>query len=275
MIDRSRHLAVTSRTPPAKPMSSRIIVVTFLLVTAVLPGLLNAQQPKKLFRIGYLGATSVSAIPERVRAFRQGLRELGYIEGKNVVIEYRWADGKLDRLPTLAAELVDLKVDVIITGGPANTRAAKAATSTIPIVMTNDSDPVATGFVASLARPGGNITGLATLRPVLSGKQLELLKEIIPKLSRIAFFGTSTDPGNAESLRETELAAGTFGVKVQYLDVLNSKDIATAFRAAGDARADAVLMLVSGPIANSHRPEFATLAVQSRLPAIYYQREYV
>jgi putative ABC transport system substrate-binding protein len=197
------------------------------------------------------------------------------VEGKNIVIEWRWAEGKPDRLPALAAELVRLKVDLIVTGGPTNTRAAKGATSTIPIVMTNDSDPVGTGVVASLARPGGNITGLATLRAELSGKQLELLKEIIPKLSRVAFFGTSTDPANAESLRETELAAGTFGVKVQYLDVLSPKDIETAFRAAGKERADAVLMLVAGPVANSRRTEFAELAVKSRLPVIYYQREYV
>ena len=257
-------------------MTKTIFVFFCLLLTAILATVsLEAQQPKKVPRIGYLGAASLSAIPKRVEAFRQGLRELGYVEGKNLVIEYRWAEGKLDRLPALAAELVRLKVDVIVTGGPTNTRAAKGATSTIPIVMTNDSDPVGTGFVASLARPGGNITGLATLRPELSGKQLELLKEINPKLSRVAFFGTSTDPANAESLRETELAAGTFGVKVQYLDVLSPKDIETAFRAAGKGRADAILMLVAGPVANSRRTEFAELAVKNRLPAIYYQSEYV
>jgi putative ABC transport system substrate-binding protein len=244
-----------------------------LVVVAVAAA--EAQQPAKIPRIGYFSATSLSAIPERIKAFKQGLRELGYVEGKNIVIEYRWAEGKLDRLPALADELVRLKVDVIVSGGPSNTRAAKGATGTIPIVMTNDSDPVETGFVESLARPGGNVTGLATLRPELSGKQLELLKEIIPKLSRVAFFGTSTDPANAESLKESELAAGTFGVKVQYLDVLRPKDIETAFRAAAKGRADAVLMLVAGPVANSHRTEFAELAVKSRLPAIYYQRAYV
>jgi len=235
----------------------------------------QAQQQTKIPRIGYLGGASLSAIPARIEAFQRGLRELGYVEGKNIVIEWRSAQGKPDRLPALAAELVHLKVDVIVTGGPTNTRAAKGATTTIPIVMTNDSDPVGTGVVASLARPGGNITGLATLRAELSGKQLELLNEIIPKLSRVAFLGTSTDPANAESLRETELAAGTFGVKIQFLDVLSPKNIETAFRAAGKGRADAVLMLVAGPVANSHRTEFAELAVKSRLPAIYYQREYV
>jgi ABC-type uncharacterized transport system substrate-binding protein len=256
-------------------MKKKITVLTLCALLIALSSFAQAQQPAKVPRIGYLGGASLSAIPARIEAFRQGLRELGYVEGKNLVIEWRSAEGKLDRLPALAAELVRLKVDVIVTGGPTNTRAAKGATSTIPIVMTNDSDPVGTGVVASLARPGGNITGLATLRSELSGKQLELLKEIIPKLSRVAFFGTSTDPANAESLRETELAAGTFGVKVQYLDVLSPKDIETAFRAAGKGRADAVLMLVVGPVANSRRKEFAELAVKSRLPAIYYQREYV
>ncbi len=190
------------------------------------------------------------------------------MEGKNIVIEWRYAEGKLDRLPALAAELVRLKVDVIVTVGPTATRAAKEATSTIPIVMTQDTDPVGNGFVASLARPGGNITGLSTLAPELSGKRLELLKEIVPKLSRVAVFGTSTNPGNAQALKEMELAAGAFGVKLQYLDVLNPKDIETAFRAASKGRADAVLML-AGPVVSSQRTQIAELAVKSRLPAIY------
>ena len=173
------------------------------------------------------------------------------MEGKNIVIEWRSAEGKLDRLPALAAELVRLKVDIIVTGGPTATRAAKEATTTIPIVMTQDSDPVGNGFVASLARPGGNITGLSTLAPELSGKRLELLKEIVPKLSRVAVLGTSTNPGNAQALKEMELAAGAFGVKLQYLDVRDPKDIETAFRAASKGRADAVLVL------SEPRPHFS------------------
>ena len=153
-------------------------------------------------RIGFLIAASPSAISDRIEAFRQGLRELGYVEGKNIVIEWRYAEGKLDRLPALAAELVRLKVDVIVTAGSSATRAAKEATATIPIVMAQDSDPVGNGFVASLARPGGNITGLSTLAPEISGKRLELLKEIVPRLSRVAVFGTSTDPDNAQALKE-------------------------------------------------------------------------
>jgi len=159
-----------------------ILVVVVLLAVAVI---VEAQQPAKVPRIGYLG-TSLSAIAARIEAFRQGLRELGYVEGKNIVIEWRYAEGKFDRLPALVAELVRLKVDVIVTSGPQSTRVAKEATVTIPIVMGFDPDPVGGGFVASLARPGGNITGLSTLSPELSGKQLELLKEIVPKLSRVA-----------------------------------------------------------------------------------------
>ena len=167
-------------------MSGRIFIgllATVLLTTAP-PA--EAQQTKKIPRIGYLTVSSLSANVARIEAFRQGLRELGYVEGKNIVIEWRSAEGKFERQGELAAELVRLKVDVIVTSGPTMTRAAKEATVTIPIVMAFDSDPIGNGFVASLARPGGNITGLSALSPELSGKQLELLKEIIPKLSRAA-----------------------------------------------------------------------------------------
>jgi putative ABC transport system substrate-binding protein len=249
-----------------------ILVVVVQLAVGVIA---EAQQPTKVSRIGYLIAASLSAASARIEAFRQGLRELGYVEGKNIVIEWRSAEGKFDRLPALAAELVRLKVDVIVTAGPIPTRAAKEATNTIPIVMTNDPDPVGTGFVASLARPGGNITGLSTLAPELSGKRLELLKEIVPNLSRVAVLGTSTVPGNAQSLREVDLAAKAFGVKLQYLDVLDPKDIETAFRAANKGRADAVLMMVAGGVANSQRTQIAELAVKSRLPVIYGGREQV
>ncbi|HXV78492.1 MAG TPA: ABC transporter substrate-binding protein, partial [Candidatus Binatia bacterium] len=206
--------------------------------------------------------------------FRRGLRELGYVDGKNVVIEWRSAEGKGDRLPTLAAELVGLKVDVIITGGPTSNRAAKEATSSTPIVMAFDNDPVGNGFVASLARPGGNITGLSTLAPEISGKQLELLKETVPRFSRVAVFGTSTNPGNIQSLKEMEFAARALGVQLQYLDVLGPKDIGTAFRAASNERADAVLVL-AGSIFNSHRTQVVELALKNRLPAIYPYPEFV
>jgi putative tryptophan/tyrosine transport system substrate-binding protein len=233
----------------------------------------QAQQPTKIPRIGYLSPNSLSFNPARIEAFRQGLRELGYVEGKNIVIEYRNTEGKLDRLPSLAAELVRLKVDIIVTTSPAPTRAAKEATSTIPIVFAQDGDPVASGFVASLARPGGNITGLSTLAPELSGKRLELLKEVVPKLSRVAVFGTSTTPSTAPTIKETELAAGAFKVQLQYLDVLEPKDIETAFRTATKGRADAVLVL-AGPVVLFQRTQIAELALKSRLPAIYPQTEF-
>jgi putative ABC transport system substrate-binding protein len=234
----------------------------------------QAQQPTKIPRIGYLTTVSLSAISARIEAFRQGLRELGYVEGKNIVIEYRSAEGKPDRVPALAAELVRLKVDIIVTTGSAPTRAAKEATSTIPIVMTNDADPVATGFVASLARPGGNITGLSTLSPELSGKRLEILREVVPKLSRVAVFGTSTQPDHALSLREIGLASGSLNVQLQYLDVLGPKDTETAFRAATKGRAQAVLML-PGPVLISQRTQVVDLAVKNRLPAIYWRSDFV
>jgi putative ABC transport system substrate-binding protein len=254
-----------------RPKFPLIMLTVFILVSVHLT---HAQQPKKVIRLGFLAATSASTEKSRIEAFRQGMRELGYVEGKNIVIEWRFAEGKLDRLPDLAAELVLLKVDVIVTAGPNSTRAVKEATATIPIVMGLDTDPVGSGVVASLARPGGNITGLSSLQPELSGKRLELLKEIVPRLSRVAVFGTSVNPGNAQALRETELAAGAFGVKLQYLDVLSPKDIETVFRSASKGRVDAVLLLAS-PVYISHRKQLADLAVKSRLPAIYNRPEYV
>jgi ABC-type uncharacterized transport system substrate-binding protein len=228
----------------------------------------EAQQPTKIPRLGYLANVPLSNIPARTEAFRQGLRELGYVEGKNIVIEWRSAAGKLDRLPALATELVGLKVDIIVSAGAAVTRAAKEATSTIPIVMTNEGDPVGTGFVASLARPSGNITGLSTLAPEISGKQLDLLKETVPRLSRVAVLGTSTNPGNAQALKEIELAAGLFKVQLQYPDILNPKDIETAFREASKGRAEAVLVLQSA-VFISQRTQMVELALKNRLPAVY------
>jgi putative ABC transport system substrate-binding protein len=247
------------------------LLMTVLLITF---SSANAQQPKKVPRVGLLFTVSASSGADRIEAFWRGLRELGYVEGNNIILEYRYADGKLDRLPGLADELVRLKVDVIVTSNEGPTRFAKAATVTIPIVMARDTDPVGNGFVASLARPGGNITGLSSLAPEISGKHVELLKEIVPRLSRLAVLGTSTDPGNAQVLKEIEIAAGAFGVKLQYLDVLTAKDIEPAFRAAGKRRADAILVLGSGVYA-SHRKQVVDLAVKNRLPAIYRSREYM
>jgi len=233
-----------------------------------------AQQPGKFPRVGHLSVTASSINPMRNDAFRQGLRELGYIEGKNIGIEWRFGDGKLERLAANAAELVRLKVDIIVSGGSTATRAAKNATGAIPIVMSQDNDPVGDGFVANLARPGGNITGLATLRSELSGKRLEILTEIVPKLSKVAVLGSSSNPGNAQSLKETVAAAAGFGVKVQYIDVLTATNIESAFGAASHERADAVLVLAS-PVLNSHRAQVVEFATKRHLPAIYDRRDFV
>ena len=249
-----------------------ILVAVVLLALGVIA---EAQQPKKVPRIGYLAGVPLSVNADRVEAFRQGMRDLGYVEGKNLVIEWRSWEGKFDRLPALAAELVRLKVDIIVAVGSSDTRAAREATATIPIVMIVGGDAVGSGLVASLARPGGNITGLSTLSPELSGKRLELLKETVPKLSRVAVFGTSTEPGNTQILKEVELAAGALKVKLQYLDVLSPKDVDTAFQAASKGRADAVLFQVAGPFASSRRPQIVGLAAKSRLPVIYDRAEYV
>ena len=259
----------------SKIQNRKLVGIIAFVVTFVMCGVAAlAQQPAKVPRIGFLGATSPSTISARIEAFRQGLRELGYVEGKNIVIEYRWAEGNFARLPDLAGELVRLNVDVIVTAGPMDTRTAKEATSRIPIVMTWDQDPVGSGFVASLAHPGGNITGLSILAPEISGKQLELLKEVVPKLSRVGFLGNSTEPGNAQALREMEAAARAFGVQLQHLDVLAPKDIEPAFRAASKRRAHAVLVLTS-PVVVAQRTQVIDFAVKNRLPAIYYRRQFV
>jgi len=250
-----------------------LMLILALAILAV-PLTAEAQQPKNVPRIGFLSAASASSISARSEAFRQGLRELGYVEGQNLVIEYRYAEGKLDRLRELAAELVRLPVDVILSAGPTVTRPAQEATSTIPIVMAFDSDPVGSGFVASLARPGGNITGLSTLSPEITGKQLELLKEIVPTLSRVAVLGNSLTAGNAQVLRETETTAQALRVQLQYIDMPGLKDIEPAFRDVSQARADAILML-NNPLVTAQRTQTADLAVKSRLPAIYVATEFV
>ena len=233
----------------------------------------EAQQPKQTPRIGYLQAPPPSVVVARTNAFRQGLHDLGYIEGKNVIIEWRYADGKIDRVPAIVAELVRLNVDIIVSGGSVVTQSAKKATKTIPIVMAQEADPVGSGLVASLARPGGNITGLATLAPELSGKQLELLKEIVPALSRVAVLESPGNSGNAPSLRETERAGRAFGVKIQHIDISHN-DIESAFQTATKARADAILVL-SSPFATSQRKKITTLAAQNKLASVSDRAEFV
>ena len=238
------------------------------------PTTAKTQETKKLPRVGFLTAGSSSTIAARIAALRLGLRELGYIEDKTILFEWRFAEGKVDRIPALAAELVRLKVNALVSAGSAVTGPFKEATKIIPIVMTQDTDPVGNGFVASLARPGGNITGLSSYSAELNGKRLELLKEIVPRLSHLAVIGQSTYPGNAQSLKETEVAAAAFKVQIQSLDVLDFKNIEIAFQEATKGRADGVLVLQNN-VLNSHRRQLTELATKTRLPTIYYAPEFL
>jgi len=249
-----------------------------LLLSAVLFALCfsaEAQQPRKVPRVGVLSGGSSTGQPLH-DAFRQGLRELGYIEGQNIVIEYRYAEDKLDRLSDLAAELVRLKVDIIFAGvpGTAAAVAAKNATTTLPIVFTNVSDPITTGLVASLARPGENVTGLSGLGPELYGKRFELLNETLPKLSRLAVLQNSANPSVAFSLRELEMAAKALGVQLQILDVQTPNDFDKVFSAIAKGRTDALLVQMN-PVFFTHRIRIAELAAKNRVPTIYDDKRYV
>jgi len=247
------------------------LVALSLVVAAI--ALTEAQQPGKAPRIGYLLAAGYPETPRR-DAFRQGLRDLGYEEGKNIVIEWRAAEGKLDRLDELAAELVRLKVDVFVASGNSVVRAAKRATTTIPIVTTLVSDPVENGFVASLARPGGNITGLTSLGAELSGKRLELLKEVVPTLSRLMVIVSSPSPGNSQTVHQIETVAKAMGVQIIYKDIQTVGDIDAAFKATGKNRPDAILMLPNAVLL-LHRKRVVELTAQNRVPMMYDAREYV
>lgn len=254
-------------------MISRRKVITALGAGALAPLMVCAQQSGKIPRVGMLGGGSHSANATRIDAFRRGLRELGYVEGKNVILEQRWADGKLDRIAPLAAELARLKTDIIVSAGPTVTRALKDANFGIPIVMSFDDDPVSAGFVASLARPGGNITGLSTLSTGLSAKQLDVLKEIVPKLSRVSVIGSLAHPGTSKSLEEIEVAARVLQIKYQYHDVQEPKNLEPVFAAVRTAQADAVIVLTS-VVTNVNRRRIVELAAKHRVPAMYYTVEW-
>ena len=252
---------------------------TFLAGTgAVLlasPRASEAQLAGKVPRIGYLRSTSPSDRPPLLDAFRQGLRELGWVEGRNIVIDYRYAEGRFDRLPDLAAELVRLKVDIIVASPTPAAAAAKNATQTIPIVMIAVTDPVGLGLIASLARPGGNVTGLSySVGPEIIGKQLELLKETVPKVRRVAILSNPANPSQPLSIRELKVAARSLGVQLQLLEAQGPNEFDGAFAAMATERVGA-LVVMSDSMLNSHRTRLADLAARSRLPAAYGLRENV
>jgi putative ABC transport system substrate-binding protein len=253
-------------------MSRRLISVVLwaLLLAVSLPA--EAQTTKKASRIGYIGARSS---PEpRDEGFLQGLRDFGYIEGKNISIERRWAQGDVKKVPSFAAEMVRLNVDVIVATGTPVAKEAKKATNTIPIVIAIGDDPVREGLVASFAQPGGNVTGVVTLATELRGKMLELLKEVIPGLSRVAVLWTPVDPRFVLNLKELEIIARSLSVQLQSLEVRSSDDFEAAFRDASKERAQSLIML-RGPAINAHLKRIAEFALKSRIPSIYDDKVFV
>jgi putative ABC transport system substrate-binding protein len=254
---------------------TRLATALILLFLTAPLGTAAAESPEKMPRVGYIspGSSSDPARLRRFEAFRQGLRELGYVEGQSIVLEPRWAEGKYDRYPGLAADLVRLKVDVIVASGGAATLAVKQATRTIPIVMSVVIDPVGSGLVPSLAHPGGNLTGTSMMAPDLVGKQLEVLKEVVPKVLRVALLWNPANPGSASQLREAEAVARALKVGLQTLEARNPQEIDSAFAAMTKERAAALMVLVDAIFTNQVR-QIADLAAKRRLPSIYGQREY-
>jgi putative ABC transport system substrate-binding protein len=234
----------------------------------------RAQQPGKVYSIAFFTAGTSAAGTPALPAFVEALRQLGWIEGKNIVFESRYGENRLDRLPDLAAELARLKVDVIVAAGTLAPLAAKRATTEIPIVMTSCGDPLGSGLVASLARPGGNVTGLSLMVPDLAGKRLELLKDLLPRMSRVAVLWNAANPYTAHVFEETESAARTLGLEMQSLEVRGPDDFDSVFEAARSKHPD-VLITVEDPLTVGLRKQIADFAARNRLPAIYGLREFV
>jgi putative ABC transport system substrate-binding protein len=274
MTGGSEQKAVSSKKTGAKPMIRKIVVC--LLATVFLPAVFSVaaeQQTKKVPRIGVLVSGSPSTAARRVEAFQQRLRELGYVEGKNIVIEYRYAEGKLEPLPELADELVRLKVNIIVTDTSMATQAAKNATKTIPVVFTSANDPIGDGQVSSLARPGGNLTGLSLLTPELNGKRLDLLKEAFPKVTRIAFLTRMGGSTGEQRFKEAEAAAKGLGLRLQFLGAKGADDLDNVFDAAKRSGAQAVIVHPS-TFAATNRARIIDLTAKNRLPAIYPSTQY-
>jgi ABC-type uncharacterized transport system substrate-binding protein len=255
-------------------MKKNILGVALSAVLLALSFSAEAQQAKKLHRIGFLLGGSSSVYSAWIDVFRQGLKEFGYIEGKNIAIEYRYAEGKADRLPVLAADLVGLKVDVIVASSTPNVLAVRKASATIPIVFVSISDPVASGLVASLARPGGNITGLTILAPELSGKRLELLKEAVPNVIRVATLWNSANPAQELQWKDMQAAAQELRLQLQSLEVRSSNDFDSAFEAALRERAQA-LITTPEPLINTYLKRIVEFADKNRLPAMYASPQFV
>jgi len=243
--------------------------------TAPLASFTQAQQPKKIAKIGVLYVNNPAVAAHLLEAFSQGLRELGQAEGKTFVLEVRYSEGRFERLPELARELVGLKVDVIVAANDVVIAAVKRETQTIPIVMANSTDPVGTGFVASLARPGGNVTGLSSMSPELSGKRLELLREVVPGLSRVALIWNPDVRGALFDYKETEGAARSLRLQLQSVEVPRAEDFDRAFSAITKERAQALIMTWGNPVGFANRGQIASFAQRNRLPSMYAQSEYV
>ncbi|MFI5375047.1 MAG: ABC transporter substrate-binding protein [Candidatus Rokuibacteriota bacterium] len=256
-------------------ISRRAFIATIVGGLLTRPLVVGAQPAQKAPRVGVLLLFGAPGQPNPlVDAFRGGLRDLGYVEGQSVLIDYRWAEGQEQRLPDAAADLVRLKVAVMVTPGTPATLAARTATRAIPIVMTNVGDPVGSGIVASLARPGGNVTGLSLLDAELDGKRIELLKEAVPHLSRLAILWSANDPGMTLAFGRVETAAKALGFALQNLAVREPAEFPRAFEAAGAGRAEA-LFVTAQPFTNQHRAQILDLVAKHRLPAIYTLRGFV
>ena len=252
-----------------------ILSILLIIAVVVVGAIAQAQQPAKVLRIGYLATTALEGPRANLEAFRRGLQDLGYIEGKNIQVEVRYAEGNLDRFPALVGELVQLKVDVLVSGILLAIRAAKQATKTIPIVMVVAVDPVATGMVDSLARPGGNITGLTRLTRELSGKRFELLTETVPGISRVGVLWSADNSSAAIAFKDYAAAAHTLKIRLQSLQVRGpNPDLEGAFREATKGRASA-LITVRDTVLNRYAKRIAGLAIKSRLPSMYEGSDYV
>jgi putative ABC transport system substrate-binding protein len=255
-------------------MPSRRAFIATATAILVAPLAANAQQAAKVPRIGFLGNSTAALEANLVGPFREGLRDLGYVEGRNILIEYRWAEGGYERFPALIAELIALKVDVIVTAGTPATLAVKKVTTSVPLVMIAVGDPVATGIVASLARPGGSITGLSSIAQELEGKRLELLREVVPNVSHVAVLWNSSSPIQAIQERATRAAAQVLGMKMLSLGVRTREEIDNAFAAIVRERPGALLVLADRLFLH-HRARLMDFAAQHRLPGVHAYRELV